>query len=916
MAAISKSIIQKFYSGLSKAEHKSVFDQNFLRAQSLEVLSTLNTVDFTLFFSTRLKDLQHSDYDWTKVGQVQNGDWYKSKQHSNYHWYHLALRISELTEKHITEIIFTGVDIAEKDRSHLCNMKQFSTLIYAENGKRLVILNRMLKVAESTVSSFANYDGNGDEHPVSLYELLQIRCKLENNSLYKPIVIANWSEFRGHYIAWWGAQAQPMCFEDLVYPLYGIVENYFEELLTPGSVSSIYELLQNFYNTHLKSLNSQELNFFYGQCIKSDDIREESLYMLDILLNLMDAKDDLSVALPDMVQLAVWITHQNPAMVISHPDVLQIYRSQEIGPYLTQQRLGNELVRLLRFREELYERDFLLIDTLKDQLLINDIELIDGNTKRLHEGPLPQQELFRCIREIFCLRDLHNRTEKFIDISKIGIMTGSYQYLYHRTGVNVQYIRVAQFLQASGFLKRYGIDDYFQLLMPGLQSPVDAVTGGFLSDNPFSHYVLPEDDESYLIYLGNSVESHKSNQTFYNVNIVKAVPFSPKEFECIHLYAAQIFRKYPRIPKFTNYRLRASILRELVDLVNNSLNYDATQDGDGYRLHLGFSQCWTQIPEKVIEYEIGIHNISYQIRDSWNTERIHTDNIVFKSAAEHRAFLLSSSAQRLMFILHVLTGRGHARANLSMSNYFKAYSAYNRFRQFYLELGRTERERLDMVSMRYGVTVRTFGEVWANGFPDCMSSASKWFSTMILDYLPGVRFRSDIEHNLKHNEYLLYARRDSQLLYNHYIENDLTDSIADLIQLLTHVSVQVASFAGLKAKGMEFLGVTNTELPINQDTASLLSIVDCVISPSLSHYSLFGLGKKQDLIAANSSRTPSESGSTDSEFSIDSADSSFTTIGIFSGKGSRSHSPQSSVISEHESNTEYSEYPFSLVENI
>ena len=53
MAAISKSIIQKFYSGLSKAEHKSVFDQNFLRAQSLEVLSTLNTVDFTLFFSTR-----------------------------------------------------------------------------------------------------------------------------------------------------------------------------------------------------------------------------------------------------------------------------------------------------------------------------------------------------------------------------------------------------------------------------------------------------------------------------------------------------------------------------------------------------------------------------------------------------------------------------------------------------------------------------------------------------------------------------------------------------------------------------------------------------------------------------------------------------------------------------------------------
>ncbi|MCX7119868.1 MAG: hypothetical protein NTZ86_08440, partial [Legionellales bacterium] len=333
-------------------------------------------------------------------------------------------------------------------------------------------------------------------------------------------------------------------------------------------------------------------------------------------------------------------------------------------------------------------------------------------------------------------------------------------------------------------------------------------------------------------------------------------------------------------------------------------------DGDGYRLHLGFSQCWRQIPERVIEYEIEIHSISYRIRDSWNTERIHTDNIVFKSAAEHRAFLLNSSSQRLMFILHAVTGRGHARANLSMSNYYKAYLAYNRFRQFYLEIDKAERERLDMVSMRYGLTVRTFGEVWVSGFPDCMSAASKWFSTLILDYLPGVRFRYDLEHNSKYSEYLLYARRDSQFLCNYYIENDLTDSIADLIHLLTHVSVQVASFAGLKAIVMELLGVTNTELPINHDTASLLSIVDCVISPSLSHYSFFGLGKKQDLIAANSLRTPSDSGSADSE-----ADSSFPTIGIFSEKGSWSHSPESPVISEHESNTEYSEYPLLLVGN-
>ena len=90
-----------------------------------------------------------------------------------------------------------------------------------------------------------------------------------------------------------------------------------------------------------------------------------------------------------------------------------------------------------------------------------------------------------------------------------------------------------------------------------------------------------------------------------------------------------------------------------------------------------------------------------------------------------------------------------------------------------------------------------------------------------------------------------------------------------------------------------------------------------MISPSLSQLSFFGLGKKGSPIASRiiheniSSSTTSESGSFDDvlgyhdDSSLDISDcnggemvSAFSSIGIFSEKGSRSHSPRSSFSSE------------------
>lgn len=919
MVVLAKEVVQRFCRGLITTKSRSGFDTAFLErvpftssAASQELLQNplvqslydYDSDQWIALFAERLKELWLSEYDWTKIGLGSYPGWLKSKTHVNYHWYHLALKIAEVTGKHVTEIIFAGVEIAEKDRPYLNTLKEFSSLIYTNDFQRLVILNRMIKVAEARVCTFANYDSNADEYPVSLTELSQIRTKLSfNNYCYKPIVIANWNEFRDRYYSVWGAQSAPEHFENLLYPLHRIVVNYFAELSGASLAGSTRNLLDNLYKEELADLSVNEANYFYGQCIVRQDTRVDSTFLLDILLNLREATNDLSMVLSSMVQLAIWITHENPAMLISHPDVNQVYYIQQLGPYLNQRLLASELTKLLRYRRELSDNDFVLIEQLKVELLAD--EEANVVSADVVSGPLSEDALFQKIMNIYVSRADYNRTETFLDITKIGIISGSYQYIHHQTGANSQYIRLARLLQACGFLKRHGIEDYFQLLMPstpdspGLASPFDAVTGDYLSAHPLSHYTLPEKDQTYLIYLGNSLDFQISQQKFYNINTAKAGPLTPKEFDCVDLYAAKKFRKYPRIPKFTHYRLHATTLQALVDLVNDSLNFDATQDGDGYTLREGFSQCWTMIPDRVVEYEIVDYGISYQIRDSWNRERIHIDSIVFKNRAENRSFNNSLPAQRLMFILHVAMHKGQARCNVSISQYYKAYVGYVRFRQFYLTLDSRERTRLDMVSMRFAASVRTFGEVFNGGFPHCMAAASKWFSTLILDYLPELKFRHELEGNKKYKEYLSCARRDSQHLYLNWIENDLTDSMSDLVQLLTHESSRIGSFSGLRAKGMELLGVTEEPI-LKQATTRLLSIADTVTIP-LNQFSMFGSQQNRYLATETkgniSGNTSDDSGSFDSVFgdktpySLDESD--YSSV---SSKSSRAQSPHKRLL--------------------
>ena len=228
---------------------------------------------------------------------------------------------------------------------------------------------------------------------------------------------------------------------------------------------------------------------------------------------------------------------------------------------------------------------------------------------------------------------------------------------------------------------------------------------------------------------------------------------------------------------------------------------------DGYTLRAGLSEIYSTLPEKVIEYQLQAHGVSYQLRDYWNVENIYKDTIIFKDYAEKRRFINDDSSKRLIFILNVAMHKGQARTDISTNQYYNACIAYENFREFYFRLDTAERERLDNVSMRHAGIVRTFGEIWLNGFPTCMAAASKWFSTLILDYLPAVSFRFDLENNEKYQGYLSLARQDSQQLYSKFLINDKTESINELNHLLTHDSHQMTSIAGLQARVRKLFGM-------------------------------------------------------------------------------------------------------------
>ncbi len=813
---LKKEWIQVFVRELNACEHISDFDTDFLNIPE----QSLYTYDKPLWLNTFKKRHNHligSEFDWTYSTADSRDHWSSSITHSNYHWYELAKKIALLYSLDVTAVVFPDIEICSKDRKDLADKpKTYADLYYNDNCDRLMSISRIfMYLSRNPSQQFASYDLNGNTYPFSFREAIQIQGKSQLNQRG----LTYWGEIQSKQISEWTSHTA-FAVDDLIYPLFRVVDAYFGALKSNKSIDETRELLQSLYDDELLILNDFDANCFYGQKIplRVESSENQHSYLIDILTNLYRCTS-FEPILPKMVELAVWITERNPAMITEHPLVDDEYKSLEIGSYFTPKNLGNQLSILFRHRACLSEDE------------INKIHaLISLSSKANNED----SALLYSVVELFSIRARYNQIETFIERKDDQIIRSSFEYLYYRKGINLQYVRIAQFLQGSGFLKRHHIDDYFLLLMPSLATSYDPVSGKFWSEEPLSHYIWPEADRRYLIGLCNSLKYYAvENKCFYNVNASHRRPFTASEHQHIQLYAAKKFGGFPRLPSYTQYVLRASTLKGLVDLVNKSLNYEGLEDR--YTLIRGIPVSPEHIKLGCVYYSIDTETIRYKVRDSWCHEVIHQGKLSIDFGFSKRDFLELSSQKKLAYILNMTSKSGHTRPNLSVTKYYKACIAYEKFKVIYDNLPADERDRLNHVTMRFDNTlVRTFYEIWSDGYPDCMSAASKWFSTLILDYLPELKFNVRIESDSIQSKYLQSARSTSQNLYQqNKILNDLCGFSVDLNELLTHISSRV-DFRGILTRGLYLCGMDlEDDLPIPEE----LFIVDTqTTSKSLTSY--------------------------------------------------------------------------------
>lgn len=858
--------VVSFYKLLGKCQDKSAFDEQFLADHDLQSLLGLSFDDWMTIYKDRfIHTREIKEFNWIEINAESKIEWIEDCNHVNRPWYKLALEIARITNKEVVEIIFVNVEISKEDCKYLKTAKNFAYLVFNNSFQRLSFLQRILHPSryEENKDDFGSYkEDEGIPVPISPFELYQMKRKLTTTNLtsLQEMKMSTWNEFVDYYAKHWSDrnlwEKGDLMINDLLYPLNQIVLTYFSELKEHFPHRSTVIAIDNFYKEHLQDLDIPVVNYFYGRMIDS----QTPLY--EIFISLRE-NNIISSSLPQIIQLALWITQRDPLIVLDESEVMKEYERLEIGPYVTKSKLIAELeILLTSYSEELEEeekvnairRSFIepLITELTASSLSSSSCVPQGQVLLTSMKEEEQIQLFQKLQQIYVLHEQYNQTRTFMKVTNKGFASFPRHYIYYQKGINAQFIKIAQLLQSCNFWQPHGIEDYYQILMPTLRRGIDTVTLEPLSSLPFSNYIIPEEINEdnnnyyhYLISLKNSKQycDQTNQQCFYNINNEKGIiPFTPNEYTAMLFFAPSSYAKYPRIPTYTSYTLSASTIKELILLINKSLYSEALINNEGYTLQEGFTTNSysnnNNEQDKIIEYILNkdnnnnnsseVKSITYRIRDHWNRNIIYTDNILFPNKTELSKF----REKRLEYIMKIAIHRGHARANITRSKYYLQYTAFTHFQSYINTLDPTERNNLLNTTMRYGDKIRQFKEIWLDGYPSCMSAASLWFLQLVIDYFPNIRFSYHIEKNEKYVDTLARARRDSRRLYMNYILNDLTNTLPELIDMLNALSssshdYQIPSLSSVISWGMGLLGFNSEDNPNpNDNVEELLSIPD------------------------------------------------------------------------------------------
>jgi hypothetical protein len=694
---LEEHIILAFLKDLESFANKSQHDDAFLKEYTAESLYAFDSKQWISIYKTRRIALQSLNYSWTQKNDIVN----KS-------WFFFGLKIGRLFSICIMDFILPGQSINEKDRIFLETYPRLLDLYADVNGN----LRSFCRFVISFESSTRPYD---EGYILSLYEAEQIRTHYD------------WEYFCQFILPLWRDDKLNDTLKYCTYLLLPSVSSYFAHLNqdTIADRESCNESILTILSQELGHIDCSVVYAFYSKIQISSDCH---LDMIEVLLA-CTGNQTLHDRLPYMIALARWIGMQNPSMIINHPCLDDVYESLGIGPFCSKQRVRTEIDKLLipNYSHELDSRFRPMISDLS--------ELLDDVTATDHD-------IFNAMRALNQRFDANNQKPKAIRLPGYRhlIMTTN-DYVYNQHGINAQIIFINQLLSGWGFLERHDVACYYRFMMD-LKTDIDPISGQLYSYYPLSHCVRPNEG-AYLAVLDNSIACFAANEgIFENVNACPQRPFTEREYTSIQLFSAKKFKSplYKRIAEYPVPPIKRSYLNMFIDVVNMSLDFNGLIDGYELQQVVEFPKESEHHPD-MIYIKTTRDVIQYSVMDRWLIDRkrhIFQDSIPTYNPKLGCDFHdLVRNNDRLRYIYAYTGPSQHTRPNYSEEQLMRSAFAYTKLKQQIDQMPASDKLSLYTTKIRLGNGIRTFGELWADGFPECMTYASKGFAVLVLTYFRG-----------------------------------------------------------------------------------------------------------------------------------------------------------------------------------